>query len=56
MTADEPRDAAAAESEATRAFMLEQFSDFINLERGVSPRTDEAYGRDIVRFAQFCRT
>jgi integrase/recombinase XerD len=56
VTADQPRDDAAAESEAARAFMLEQFSDFINLERGVSPRTDEAYGRDIVRFVQYCRT
>ncbi len=40
---------------AGRAFLLEQFSDFINLEKGVSARTDEAYGRDITRFAQYCR-
>ena len=38
-----------------RAFLLEQFSDFINLEQGVSPRTDEAYRRDIGRFAQYCQ-
>lgn len=55
MTAGEPPDDAVAAGEATRAFMLEQFSDFINLERGVSPRTDEAYGRDIARFAEYCR-
>lgn len=42
-------------ADAARAFRLEQFSDFINLERGVSARTDEAYGRDIIRFAQYCR-
>jgi integrase/recombinase XerD len=47
----------AAEAEAAgRAFLLEQFSDFINLEKGVSPRTDEAYGRDITRFAQYSRS
>jgi integrase/recombinase XerD len=45
----------ARDDDDTRAFRLEQFSDFINLERGVSARTDEAYGRDIVRFAQYCR-
>ncbi len=43
-------------SDALRGFLIEQFRDFINLERGVSALTDEAYSRDIVRFAQYCRT
>lgn len=41
--------------ESARRFLLEQFRDFINLERGVSARTDEAYARDVTRFAQYAR-
>jgi integrase/recombinase XerD len=37
----------------TRAFLLERFADFLALEKGSSPRTQEAYGRDIVRLAEF---
>jgi integrase/recombinase XerD len=38
-----------------RAFLLEQFRDFLTLEQGVSPRTDEAYGRDVARFAIYAK-
>ena len=41
------------EEEMRRAFLLEQFRDFINLERGVSRLTEQAYGRDLARFAQY---
>ncbi len=36
-----------------RAFLLERFSDFLALEKGSSPRTQEAYARDVSRMAQF---
>ena len=36
-----------------RAFLLAPFADFLTLEQGVSPRTHEAYARDIQRFAVF---
>ena len=36
-----------------RAFLLRLFTDFLSLEQGVSPRTHEAYNRDIERFATF---
>ena len=39
-----------------RAFLLERFHDFLSLERGASPRTNEAYGRDLERFALFAAT
>lgn len=37
----------------SRAFVLERFADFLTLEKGSSPRTREAYGRDIGRLAEF---
>ncbi len=37
----------------TRAFLLARFADFVSLEQGLSPRTQEAYGRDLERFAAF---
>jgi len=40
-------------AQAARKFLLEPFNDFLMLERGVSPRTDEAYGRDLARFATY---
>jgi integrase/recombinase XerD len=40
--------------EAARAFALERFDDFLALEEGASPRTREAYGRDVARLATFC--
>jgi integrase/recombinase XerD len=36
-----------------RAFRLEQFNDYLALEAGSSPRTLEAYGRDLRRFVEF---
>ena len=40
-------------AEASRRFLLEPFNDFLVLEQGASPRTDEAYGRDLARFATY---
>lgn len=37
----------------TRAFRLEQFHDFLALERGSSVNTQTAYARDVARFAAF---
>ena len=34
-----------------RVFLLERFSDFLALEQGSSPRTSEAYRRDVERLA-----
>ena len=43
-------------SQALRRFLLEPFNDFLLLEQGASPRTHEAYGRDLTRFATFALT
>ena len=40
-------------AEASRRFLLESFNDFLVLEQGASPRTDDAYGRDLARFATY---
>jgi integrase/recombinase XerD len=37
-------------------FHLEQFADYLTLERGNAARTVEAYQRDLQRFAQFARS
>ena len=50
MSADELPD------DVARAFLLERFQDFLSLEQGASPRTHEAYGRDLARFATYART
>ena len=39
-----------------RAFRLEQFHDFLALERGSSANTQEAYARDVTRYATFAVT
>jgi integrase/recombinase XerD len=36
-----------------RAFLLDRFADFLALERGASPRTSEAYLRDVARLVTF---
>lgn len=41
--------------ELSRAFHLEGFHDFLAVEKGASARTDEAYLRDLARFATFAR-
>ena len=46
----------AVPDEVSRPFRLEQFQDHLAVEKGASPRTSEAYLRDIARFATFCVT
>jgi integrase/recombinase XerD len=46
----------AVPDEIARPFLLERFSDHLTVEKGSSPRTDEAYIRDVARFATFCVT
>jgi integrase/recombinase XerD len=36
-----------------RAFLLERFHEYLELEEGDSPRTLEAYGRDLTRLAEW---
>lgn len=40
--------------EITRPFQLERFQDHLAVEKGASPRTSDAYLRDVARFATFC--
>jgi len=40
-------------SQAVRRFLLEPFNDFLLLEQGASPRTHEAYSRDLTRFVTY---
>ena len=42
--------------ELPRAFLLEGFADFLALEQGSSPRTAEAYDRDVRRLGEFAVT
>ena len=37
-----------------RAFLLERFREYLALEDGASPRTLEAYGRDLARMTVWC--
>ncbi|MEO8621630.1 MAG: site-specific tyrosine recombinase XerD [bacterium] len=39
--------------ERARGFLLARFTDYISLEQGLSPRTIEAYQRDLARFAEY---
>ncbi len=43
------------DDEASRAFLLERFSDFLTLEQGAALRTTDAYGRDVSRFVSYAR-
>jgi integrase/recombinase XerD len=36
-----------------RGFLLARFTDYVALEQGLSPRTIEAYERDLARFTQY---
>jgi integrase/recombinase XerD len=49
-------EAFALPDETARAFRLEQFHDFLALERGAAETTQEAYMRDVARFAAFARS
>jgi integrase/recombinase XerD len=40
----------------TRGFLLARFMDYVALEQGLSPRTQEAYQRDLLRFAEYAET
>jgi integrase/recombinase XerD len=40
----------------SRAFLLARFTDYVALEQGLSPRTLEAYGRDLARFAEYAES
>ena len=42
------------EDGVARAFLLERFQEYLALEDGASPRTLEAYGRDLERMAVWC--
>ncbi len=37
----------------SRGFLLARFTDYVALEQGLSPRTQEAYARDLLRFAEY---
>jgi integrase/recombinase XerD len=39
-----------------RAFLIERFQDYLALEQGASPRTHEAYTRDLLRFTAYARS
>jgi integrase/recombinase XerD len=45
-----------ADEQAPLRFQLERFDDFLTLEQGTSPRTLEAYRRDVERLVTFART
>ena len=40
----------------SRSFFLARFTDYVTLEQGLSPRTIEAYQRDLARFAEFAES
>jgi len=42
--------------EISLAFAIERFDDFLSLEHGASPRTREAYARDVRRMSAFALT
>lgn len=41
------------DGDATREYLLERFAEFLTLEHGSSPRTDDSYGRDLRRLAEW---
>jgi integrase/recombinase XerD len=44
------------EERRSRSFLLARFTDYIALEQGLSPRTQEAYQRDLRRFAEYAES
>lgn len=42
-----------AAGDVPRSYLLERFAEFLTLEHGSSPRTDESYGRDLRRLAEW---
>ena len=44
---------AGVPDDLARAFFVERFQDFLAIEQGTSPRTNEAYGRDLERFTSY---
>jgi integrase/recombinase XerD len=42
--------------DGARPFLMERFADYLALEQGASPRTSEAYQRDVERLAVYVRT
>ena len=40
----------------SRGVLLARFTDYVALEQGLSPRTQEAYSRDLHRFAEYADT
>ncbi|HEY2805096.1 MAG TPA: site-specific tyrosine recombinase XerD [Gemmatimonadales bacterium] len=42
--------------DADRAFVIEQFGDYLSLERGASPNTVAAYKRDLAHLVEFLST
>ena len=40
-------------ADVTKSFLLDRFADFLDLEQGSSPRTSEAYRRDIERLVNY---
>jgi integrase/recombinase XerD len=40
----------------SRSFLLARFTDYIALEQGLSPRTQEGYERDLRRFAEYAES
>ena len=52
--ADAPAQSTGAlNPESARSFLVERFSDFLTLEQGSSPRTSEAYERDVGRLVEY---
>jgi len=43
----------SGDAASLRPFLLERFAEFLTLEQGSSARTDESYGRDLARLAEW---
>ncbi|HEY0970994.1 MAG TPA: site-specific tyrosine recombinase XerD [Gemmatimonadales bacterium] len=53
MTRDDAMTTSVVDDALRRAFLLEQFDDFLSVEQGASPNTREAYARDLARLVEF---